>query len=153
MPLNIRHINEKDLGTLAEIYNQTYAVFDVGENWTKVTAYKMLQYWLKRAPDLCFLAEYDQKIVGAFLVGIKPWWDGNHLVDGEIFVHPNYQKKGIGTALLKFVFQYALEKYNVVRWDTYTVKNKYPLKWYQSLGFQEIKEWIMISAEPKEVLK
>ena len=155
MTLKVRRIVNKDLEKLAEIYNQTYSpyVFDVGERWTKESAYAMLKYWLKREPDLAFLAEYEGKVVGAFFVGVKPWWDGNHLVDGEIFVHPDYQKKGIGTKLLKFMFDYAIEKYNVVRWDTYTVKNKYPLRWYKSLGFGEIKEWAMISADPKEVLK
>jgi len=99
------------------------------------------------------LAEEEREIVGAFFVGVKPWWDGNHLVDGEIFVHPNHQKNGIGTKLIKFMFEYAVKEYNVVRWDTYTVKDKYPLKWYRSLGFNEIKEWAMISVEPKELLK
>ena len=68
-------------------------------------------------------------------------------------MHPNYQKRGIGSILLKHVFEYALEKYQIVRWDTFTVKDKYPLKWYKSIGFEEIKEWTMISANPQEVLK
>jgi GNAT superfamily N-acetyltransferase len=155
MALKIRKIENKDLDKLAEIYNKIYSpeVFDIGEKWTKDSAYTMLKYWLKREPDLAFLAEYDKKIVGAFFVGVKPWWDGNHLVDGEIFVHPDYQKKGIGTKLSKFMFEYAIKKYNVVRWDTYTFKDKYPLDWYKSLGFEEIQEWAMISADIKEVLK
>ena len=154
MVLKIRKIRLKDIDVLAEIYNQTYlpSVFDIGERWTKKSAYEMLNYWLKRNPELAFLAESDGKIVGAFLVDVKPWWDGNHLIDGEIFVHPNYQKKGIGTALLMFMFDYAIKKYNVIRWDTYTVKGKYPLEWYKSLGFKEIEEWSMISADVREVL-
>src|SRR3989344_2446360 len=101
--LKIRRIQRKDLTKLAEVYNFVYKKFNIGERWTKKSAYKLLEYWLKRQPDLCFLAEYNNIIVGGFVVGIKPWWDGNHLVDGEIFVHPHYQKKGIGSALLKFV--------------------------------------------------
>ena len=143
------------MNKLAEIYDKTYSpsVFDVEEKWTKDSAYEMLSYWLKRNSDLAFLAEDDGEIAGAFFVDVKPWWDGNHLVDGEIFVHPDFQKKGIGTKLLKFMFEYAIKEYNVIRWDTYTIKGKYPLDWYKSLGFNEIEEWAMISADISEVLK
>ena len=151
--INIRKIKENDLGILAEIYSEVYSVFEVGERWTKDSALKMLEYWLHRQPDLAFLAEYAGKIVGAFVVGVKPWWDGNHLVDGEIFVHPNYQKKGIGAALLRFVSEYAIKKYNVIRFDSYTFRDKYPARYYKSIGSEEIKEWIMISADPREYLK
>ena len=151
--MNIRPIQDNDLDELAQIYTQTYTFFDVGERWTKETSYDMLRYWLKRQPDLCFLAERDIKMVGAFFVGVKPWWDGNHLVDGEIFVHPDYQKQQVGTGLLKHVFEVALKKYDIVRWDTYTVKDKYPLEWYKSLGFSEIQEWVMISGDPKQALE
>src|SRR3989338_10691483 len=130
MVLTIRRVKDNDLDVLAGIFNRTYSpsVFDVGEKWTKKSAYEMLKYWLKRTPDLCFLAEDEKEILGAFFVSVKPWWDGNHLVDGEIFVHPKHQKQGIGTKLLKFVFKHAIDRDNVVRWDTYTIRGKYPLR-------------------------
>lgn len=152
--LKIRPIKRGDLNALAEAYTKAYETFDVDENWTMDSAYKLLAYWLKRQPDLCFLAEYDKNIIGGFVAGVKPWWDGNHLVDGEVFVHPNYQKKGIGSALSKHIYKIALEKYHVVRFDTYTFKmTKFPLEWYKSQGFEEIKEWVMISADLNKVLE
>jgi GNAT superfamily N-acetyltransferase len=151
--LKIRRIQKEDLNKLSEVYSEVYRLFDVGERWTKKSAYKLLAYWLKRDPDLTFLAEYDGKIVGGFVVGIKPWWDGNHLVDGEIFVHPDYQKKKIGTKLLKFVSKYSLKKYNVVRFDSCTFRGRYPVKWYKSIGFKEIQEWVMISADLRKIIK
>lgn len=152
MEIKIRNVQEEDLQKLAEIYAEVYDKFDVGEKWTKAAAYEISKYWLKRSPDLCFLAEEDERTVGAFFVGVKPWWDGNHLVDGEIFVHPECQMKGIGTKLLKFVLKYALEKYDAVRWDTYTFRDKYPARWYKSIGFEEIDEWTMISGDVKKIL-
>ena len=135
--INIRRVKKEDLDKLADIYDKTYSpsTFDVGEKWTKESAYSMLDYWLRRNPDLAFLAEDEGKIIAGFFVDFKPWWDGNHLIDGEIFVQPDYQKKGVGTKLLKYVFEYAIKKYKVIRWDTYTVKSKYPLRWYKSIGF------------------
>jgi len=33
------------------------------------------------------------------------------------------------------------------------INDKYPLNWYKSLGFDEIKEWAMISVDLKDALK
>jgi len=85
-------MQKKDLEKLSEIYSLVYEKFDIGEKWTSKTAKKLLEYWFDKQSDLAFVAEENNKIVGAFIAGIKPWLDGNHLSDGEIFVHPNYQK-------------------------------------------------------------
>ncbi|MBS3093789.1 hypothetical protein J4456_04395 [Candidatus Pacearchaeota archaeon] len=42
--LKIRLIENKDLIELADIYNETYRVFDVGEKWTKKSSYDLLKY-------------------------------------------------------------------------------------------------------------
>ncbi len=152
--LKIRQITEKDLDKLAEIYTEVYRVFDVGEKWTTNKAKILFEYWLKTQPDLCYCAELGGKLIGAFVVGIKPWWDGNQLVDGEIFVHPDYHKKGIGTELSKTVFRVALQKYQVVSWVATTFKNKeFPLSWYQRLGFKEDGNWILITGDVKKALE
>ncbi len=151
--IKIIPVLEKDLKELAKIYTSTYSNFDIGERWTEETSYKMLKYWFDRQPDLFFLAKCEEKVVGAFTVGVKPWWDGNHLVDGEIFVNPDCQKKGVGKELLRFVSEYAKKKYNVVQFDSYTVRDKYPLKWYKSIGFKEIKEWVLISIKVEKLLE
>src|SRR3989344_6935492 len=145
--LKIRRIDKTDLDTLAEIYTKVYSsdVFDVGERWTKRTAYELLFYWLKRNSELDFLMEDEKKIIAAFFIDVKPWWDGNHLVDGELFILPEYQKKEIEYQLMKFMLDYAIKMHNVVKYDTYTFKNKSTLTWYESLGFTEIKEWSIIS--------
>ena len=68
----VRPMKENDLSPLAEIYTEVYRVFDVGERWDKESAEKMLGHWFKHYPDLAFVAEYDGKVVGAFLAGVKP---------------------------------------------------------------------------------
>jgi len=99
MNIKIRPMRKEDLRQVAEIYTIVYQKFDIGEKWTTKTALKLLDYWYKKQPDLAFVAESNRKIVGAFVAGIKPWWDGNHISDGEIFVHPDFQKQGIATKL------------------------------------------------------
>ena len=53
--------------------------------------------FLNRNPDTCFVAEVDDKIVGAILTGN----DGRRGYIYHTSVHPSYQKQGIGSALVK----------------------------------------------------
>ncbi len=152
--LKIRLIRDKDLQELANVYTKVYKNIDVGEKWTSRAAYKLLSYWFDRQPDLAFVAEWDGKLVGAFVSAVKPWWDGNHLSDGELFVDPKYQQRNIGTELSKKLYAKALKKYNVTRLDAFTFKlKKFPLSWYKSQGFEEVKEWAIISGNLRKIKK
>jgi len=154
MATKIRPMRGDDLESLAEIYVETYKVFDIGERWDKKSAYKLLEHWFKRQSDLAFVVEYNDEIVGAFVTAVKPWWDGNHLTEGEIFVHPDHQRRGLGTELIKRVFKTARDKYKAVAWDAFAPnKFKHPLNWYKEMGFKEVKEWTIITCNIEEILK
>ncbi len=151
--LNIRPVTKEDLPTLGEIFAKVYEVFDVGERWDAESAIKLMEYWFTKQPDLAFLAEYEGKIVGGFFSSIKPWWDGNHLFDGEVFVHPDFQNKKIGKALFIKVLTEAKNKYSAKIFDAFTFNgSEYPLNWYKKIGFHEIHEWTMFSGDLDKVL-
>ena len=146
-------MKQEDLKPLANVYCRAYAEMNVGEGWDRKSAHRLIAYWFNRQPDLSFTAEYERKIAGAFLAGIKPWWDGNHLVDGEIFVDPAFQGRGIGRELSRRMYQAALNKYDAKYFDAITFKTReFPLKWYKSLGFKEIENWTIISGDIKKAL-
>ncbi len=151
----IRPIKEDDFNNLAKIYKNAYnCIKELGENWTQETARQFIVHFYKRQPDLFFLAEKKGSVVGAIVAGIQPWWDGNHLVEGEIFIDPQFQHKGIGKKLLKHLFLHARNKYGAVSWDTFTHKvNNHPLEWYKKLGFVEIPQWTTISGDIATVLE
>lgn len=155
MKEKIRQIKKSDLKNLAKIYLEVYEAFNVGERWNEKAAYKLLEYWFNQYPaDLGCVAEYNNKIVGAFITGVKPWWDGNHLQGGEIFVHPDFQHKGIGTKLVKKIFKIAKDRYKVVYCGFITFKNfKHPLNWYKKMGFKENKDLTVIGCNIDSVLK
>lgn len=154
MSLVIRDITSEDMLELARLYVNVYTNFDIGEKWTEEAALKMLGWNYKRNPDLAILVELDGRIAGAFMVAVKPWWDGNHLVDGEIFVDTQYQQQGLGSRLLEQILHRAKENYQIVGYDTYTFRaTDYPLKWYQSIGFEENNEWVMIGGDIQTILK
>lgn len=150
----IRQTRKTDLPELSKIYTVAYNSLNIGENWTDDASYKLMEHFFKEQEDLFFTAEEDNKIIGGIVASVRPWWDGNHLIDGELFIDPNFQRKGIGKRLIKKLFQTAKEKYNVISWDTYTHRvYEYPLKWYKNLGFEEIKHWVMITGDISKVLE
>jgi len=143
-----------DLQLLSEIYVDVYTKFDVGERWTVNTAKKMLTYFFKQQPDLSFVAEYRGKIVGAFIAIVKPWCDGNHLTDGEVFVHPDYQRFGIGKELSKVIYKTAITNHDIKAISFVTFRKfEFPLKWYKSHGFKENEDSIMITGDAKDILR
>jgi aminoglycoside 6'-N-acetyltransferase I len=148
----IRLMKEEDLDVLAKIYVDAYDNADIGEKWNERSARALINYWMKKQPDLAFVAEFEDEIAGGLISGIKPWWDGNRLSDGELFVAPRFQKKGIGTALMKELCEKAISKYNAVSLDAFTYKkNKFPLAWYKTIGFEEVNGWAIVSANLKEL--
>lgn len=150
----LRNTQKEDLPDLSKIYTSVYNGLNIGENWTPEKAEELLQDFLKQQPDLFFTAVDEDRIVGGIVALVKPWWDGNHLTDGEIFVDSEYQKRGVGRSLIKKLFEEGLEKYQAISWDTFTHRvYEHPLKWYKSIGFEEIERWVMITGDIKKVLK
>lgn len=149
----VRAMKVSDLKALSRLYAETYDRLGIGEKWNARTARRLLAYWLRRQPDLAFTAECDGVIAGAFVAGIKPWWDANHLVDGELFVHPDFQKKGLGGRLLAAMFEKARKKYRVSSFDTFTyTKTEFPLKWYASLGLERSNDYAILSGSVGRIL-
>ncbi len=149
----IRIVKQDDLKNLDEIYLKSYNSLNIGENWDIQSSQKLMEFFFSYQSDLFFLAEVDGIIAGAIVALVKPWWDGNHLVDGEIFINPKFQKQGLGTKLIEKMFLIAKEKYQAVSWDTFThIIYEHPLKWYKKLGFTKINQWTMISGDTSKVL-
>ena len=92
--------------------------------------------------------------MGAIVSGIKPWFDGNRLIDGEVFVSSKYQGKHIAKDLFIIHFETAISKYNVktMEFHTYGDETEFPQNWYNRIGFKKDNELIIMSGDLKEVL-
>lgn len=86
---------------------------------------------------------------------LKPWWDGMHLEDGELFVLKEYRQMGIAKNLIKTLFEYAIEKYDATMLEahTYEDENGFPYCWYKKLGFETIDDWKIINGDIKKIVK
>lgn len=148
--IKIRTICKKDLPTLAKVFMDAYKPENTGEYWTVKTSLEVVKYWHDRSPkNLQILAEIEDKVIGAFFVDVKPWWDGYRMIDGEFFVLTEYQKLGAGKKILKELVNIAQDKYkcNCFETITFTPENKHPLKWYKRLGFEIDESLVVINAD------
>lgn len=83
---------------------------------------------------------------------VKPWHDGNGLIETEIFVSKNYQHNCIGSKLFQEHFTKAIEKYDVkvIGAHTYQEQDGYPLNWYKKQGYEIIDNWNVINGNIKQ---
>lgn len=156
MDFNIRDINQGDIDELSYIFADAYRPEKTGEHWTADSARNVVEYWFKRSPsDMKILAQNkENKILGAFMADIKPWWDGPRMIDGEFFVSSNAQGNGIGKELLKTLIERAIKNYKANCFETLTFMpdEEHPLKWYLNLGFEKEKNLIVINGNLKKIL-
>ena len=145
----------EDMAVIAGYYAEYYANSVLGEKWTKEKAIELFQYFYNQNKDLFFVAYDDDKPVGVIMSVLKPWWDGNHLEDGEIFVLPSYQRNGIAKSLFKALLNHAIEKYNATTLEahTYEDENGFPYNWYKRIGFTTVDDLKIISGDIKEIIK
>lgn len=95
---------EKDLEIIAEKYSNYYNNSVLEEKWSKESEIQLFKYFHNQAPDLFFIAYDKETPVDVIMTCLKPWWDGMHLEDGEVFVYKEYQQKGIAKMLFKKLF-------------------------------------------------
>jgi len=153
----IRDIVEKDLNTLSSVFVSAFEPEKTGEHWTKDSARNVIDYWFRRSPDDMKIIAINQDggILGAFFADIKPWWDGPYMIDGELFVRPDMQNKGIGKQLLTKLLTRARDNHKATRFETMTFppENEHPLSWYLKIGFKKVDDLAIIKGSIEEILK
>jgi predicted N-acetyltransferase YhbS len=151
--MNIRLAKKEEISEVAKVYATAFNGVSK-ESWTLERAGALLQYWVQKQPDLFFVAVDNGKIIGAITMGIKPWFDGVRLQDGELFVSSEYQKQGVGKLLLKKVLEKALAKYQVSTLECVTFAgNTFPKTWYEKIGLKKSEDLIIMTGNCQEIFK
>ena len=155
--ITVSHLKkENDLEIIAELYADFYANSVLGEKWTKESALKLFKYFYGINKELIFVAYRNNEPVGIITSILKPWYDGNHLVDGELFVAPKYRNGIITKMLVTALLGYAVVKCNatVIEGATYEDEKGFPYSLYKRLGFETLNNQLkFVSGDIKAVLK
>lgn len=151
--MEIRLAKKEEVPQIAQTYVDAFSIASE-EHWTQEAAENLLNYWFQKQPDLFFVAIDGGKIVGGITMGVKPWWDGNRLQDGELFVTSEYQKKGVGRLLSKRVLEEAINKYGVSTIECVTFSgDTFPKTWYKKNGLKQSEDLIIMNGNCQEILK
>ena len=151
--MRIRLFNRKDLDEAIELILTSYKKEDK-KKWTKDMAEKYILMHLRMNKDLCFVATENKKIIGIGLCMLKPSYN-KYIIDSHILiVHPDYRRKKIATKLLSKLITKASNEYGIDEIESsVTSLTNFPISWYESIGFKEKKNYTLIKANIKNVLK
>ncbi|WP_423793007.1 KEOPS complex subunit Pcc1 [Methanocaldococcus indicus] len=146
--IKIRNVDENDLKYFLELYFKAYEGFDKYYYKTKKWAKWYFNWLLKRDKEGFFVLEYKNRIVGFLAVDCN--WvskvENKKVAEiHEIFIHPDFRKKGFGKILIDKAIEYAKKRGRDIVELWVGEENFNAIKFYESLGFKKdikIKEWI-----------
>ena len=130
--MKIRQLHDEDLGPLAAVYLEAY-----DPTWTLEGARAYLDKFRGFEPASCYVAEEaDQSLSGAILAYSYTRKSGLVIFIQELFVKPQFRKKGYGKRLVTMLRDSFSEAHRVnvvplVKADTAV------LNFYNSLGFEK----------------
>ncbi|MBR4021597.1 MAG: GNAT family N-acetyltransferase [Ruminococcus sp.] len=154
MTYNIRKIREDEYKLLEDFIYEAIFIPDGVEPPPKTIINQPdLQVYIKdfgkEKDDICFVAEADDKVVGA--VWVRDMHDYGHIADGvpsfAISLYKQYRNFGIGTQLMITMLD-ELKKRGYERTSLAVQKANYAVRMYKKVGFSIIdendEEYIMV---------
>ena len=137
----IRHATREDAAAIAEIYNE--AVINTVAIWNDDTVSAedriawMEAHWDKGYP--VFVATLDDEVAGYATFSDFRDFDGfQYTVENSIYVHPNFQGRGIGGALLSVTIDAAREAGKHVLVAAIEGGNEGSIALHKKYGFQRV---------------
>jgi aminoglycoside 6'-N-acetyltransferase I len=107
--MDIQAITINSVEDCAPIFIQAYNQPPWNYQWERENAVKYLTEYASSAQFVGF-AVYDKgHIAGALFAHSKTWWTNNQLFIDELFIAPDFQKRGFGKILINHAEQYALK--------------------------------------------
>jgi len=162
--MEIRQATAQDIPEIGQLFSKVYTTKSF-KDFTPEKAIEAMRWLFNRCPEVAFVAVEDGKIVGAHLAGSKPWFDGIHIVDGELFIDEKYRGQHIGLKLTQHYLN-AAKKLGAVsvdgisfvpapnsenRWDI--APQFFNLAWHEKNGFYRIDQMAVISGDIDELIQ
>ncbi len=135
----IRRVTKDDEKHFVEVYVEAYRGLEEYAYTSKKDVKWYFRWLLKRDPNGFFTYVADNPV--GFIACDCNWFsvfEGEEVAEiHEIFVHPKWQGKGIGTALMERALNYARERNRDVVELWVGVGNLRAIEFYKRFGFEE----------------
>ena len=136
----IRLASEEDLATCGMIYADAFRGPPYDEEWAPTKASAMLAELLKKDPESCWCAEEDGR-VSAF--AFCTTFGSFRALIQEFAVRPQFQKKGVGTALMKHILA-DFQNRGITSAELVVNKNAPAFDFYRVFGFRPPKNYTLM---------
>lgn len=144
----VREMRQADIPACADILCSVYNNEIWRNRWERTAAIEYLTDFFRMPKFLGYVIEEQGEILGGIFAREKVWWSGSEVYVEELFVKPQHQSGGCGTALLKRVEQYVLEN-GLAGITLATNRNAPALQFYKKHGFSECAHVLFLCREMK----
>lgn len=138
MAINLRPAKEDDIDILWDIFHEVGKGGDTYAHTGDMTKDQFKTYWFAPTNHV-YVAEYESKVAGTFLLRPNHWGRGSHVANGAFMVHSGFRGKQIGKALGEHAISEAKRLgFKAIQYNYVVSTNEPAIKLWQSLGFNVI---------------